>query len=83
MCVCMCVCVCVVVTVELTEADYQRREGQSSNVIVARVSYDRDIVNNILVTLFPVTYDQYDASGLTLPPGFPNRLDGDEYEARG
>ena len=58
--------------VEVAEADYNQTEGQGGNVIVAHVLYNRDIVNPITVTFFPVTYTQYrmDVSP-TLPPGFP------------
>ena len=70
--------------VELTEPDYQQREGQRGNVITARVLYNRDIANPITVTFFPVTYTRYeDDLGLVLPPGFPNREAGDEFEAKG
>ena len=69
--------------VELTEADYQMREGQGSDFIVARVSYSRDIVNPITVRLVPVTYTEYAARGFTLPSGFPSRDQGSEFEATG
>ena len=69
--------------VSLTEADYQRREGQGGNVIVASVAYDRDLANDVTVTFFPVTYMEYARRGFTLPSGFPTRPDGSEFEARG
>ena len=75
-------CVCAEVTVEITEADYQMREGVGPT-ITARVSYNRDLANNIEITFFPVTYTEYAALGFTLPQGFPSRPDGDEFEARG
>ena len=78
----MCVCVCAVVTVEITEADYQTREGIGPT-ISARVSYNRDLANNIDITFFPVTYTEYVNLGFTLPQGFPSRPNGAEFEARG
>ena len=78
----MCVCVCAVVTVEITEADYQTREGIGP-IISARVSYNRDLANNIDITFFPVTYTEYVNLGFTLPQGFPSRPNGAEFEARG
>ena len=72
-----------VVIIELTERDYQMREGQGSNVIVAGVSYSRDIVNPITLRFIPVTYTQYSARGFTLPPDFPSREEGAEFEAGG
>ena len=69
--------------VELTEADYLTREGQGPDFIVARVSYSRDIANPITVRLIPVTYTEFAARGFTLPPGFPSREEGSEFEATG
>ena len=69
---------CVVVIVEVTEADYQRREG-SEDFIQARISYDRDLVNPITIIFHPVTYDTYEAEVGSLPIGFPSR----EFEASG
>lgn len=66
----------------LTEADYQEREGRSP-AITARVSYNRELANDITVTLNPVTYTEYASREFTLPPGFPARDDGAEFEARG
>ena len=72
------------VIVEVTEADYQQREGQGNNIIQARVSFSRDIVNPITVSFFPVTYDRYlNVLNLELPPGFPSRETGPEFEAQG
>ena len=71
------------VTIELTERDYQMREGQGFDFIVARISYSRDIVNPIAVRFIPVTYTQYTARGFTLPPDFPSREEGAEFEAGG
>ena len=69
---------------ELTEADYQRREGSEDNMITGRVLYNREIANPITVTFFPVTYNTYlNDLGLTLPPGFPTREIGAEFEAKG
>ena len=63
-----------VVLVELTEPDYQQREGQGNNVITARVLYNREIVNPITVTFFPITYDRYlNVLNLQLPTSFPGR----------
>ena len=41
---------------EITERDYQQREGQGNNIINARVSFSRDLVNNIIINFLPVTY---------------------------
>ena len=72
------------VIVEVTEADYQQREGQGNNIIQARVSFNRDLVNPIIISFFPVTYDRYlNVLGLELPPGFPMRETGPEFEAQG
>ena len=69
-----------VVLVELTEPDYQQREGQGNNLITARVLYNREIANPITVTFFHVTYDRYlNVLGLDLPTSFPER----EVEADG
>ena len=79
-------CVSSEVIVELTEPDYQQREGQGSNIIQARVSFNRDLVHPITISFFPVTYDRYlNVLGLELPPGFPNRSEeiGPEFEAQG
>ena len=59
------------------------REGQGSDFIVARISYSRDIVNPITVRFFPVTYTEYSAQGFTLPPDFPARNEGAEFEVGG
>ena len=72
-----------VVIIELTEREYQVREGQGSNVIVARISYSRDIVNPITLRFFPVTYTEYSARSFTLSPDFPAREEGPEFEAGG
>ena len=56
----------------LTEVDYQTREG--TNVFTVRVFYSRELVNQITIRFFPVTYDHYESVlGLTLPDGFPSR----------
>ena len=68
---------------EITEGDYQQREGQGSNIINASVSYSRKLVNAITISFFPVTYDEYFARGFTLPDGFPSRQTGPEFEAQG
>ena len=68
---------------EITEADYQQREGQGNNIINARVSYNRDLVNAITISFIPVTYEEYFARGFTLPDGFPSRQTGPEFEAQG
>ena len=68
----------------MTEADYQQREGQRGNIIIARVLYNREIVNPITVTITPATYTQYDQVFMrTLPVGFPTRETGAEFEAKG
>ena len=73
-----CVMLCSVfpvVLVELTELDYQQREGQGNNMITARVLYNREIANPITVTFFPVTYDRYENDlNLQLPSSFPGRM---------
>ena len=63
-----------VVLVELTEADYQQREGQGNNLITARVLYNREIANPITVTFFPVTYNFFlNDLNRQLPSSFPGR----------
>ena len=63
---------------ELTEPDYQRREG-NENFIQARISYNRDLVNPIIIIFHPVTYTTYLDEVGPLPDGFPTR----EFEASG
>ena len=70
------------VRIEITEADYQQREGQGGNIINARVSYNRDLINDIVINFYPVTYDRYlNVLGLTLPDDFPRRETGPVFEA--
>ena len=69
---------------EITERDYQQREGQGNNIINARVSFSKDLVNNIIINFLPVTYSQYfNELGLELPSDFPSRQEGPEFEAQG
>ena len=70
------------VIVETRAADYQQREGQGNNSIIVGVSYSRDLANDITINFFPVTYDRYlNVLGLDLPPGFPPRPVGSEFDA--
>ena len=60
--------------VELTEADYQKREGTDGNIIDARISYSRALANPVRITFTPVTYDQFlNDLGMMLPDNFPSR----------
>ena len=64
--------ICIEVIVELTEADYQMKEG-FGDVLTARVSYSRELANPITLRFFPVTYDRYErVLGLILPSDFPS-----------
>ena len=60
-------------TVEITEADFQLREGSGTNMIPARVSFSTAVKNPIDLEFVPLTYDQFFAMGLDLPPEFPSR----------
>jgi hypothetical protein len=68
------------VVVEITETDYQQREGLGNNIIRARVSYNRNLVNDITINFFPVTYDQYLNVFGELPPSFQE--EGPEFDAQ-
>ena len=65
--------------VELTEADYQKREGGGGNILDARISYSRALANPVRITFTPLTYDQFFDIGMTLPDNFPHRT----FEAGG
>ena len=78
------VCVTSEVVVEITETDYQQREGRGNNIITARVSSSRDLANDVTVNFFPLTFDRYlNVLGLDLPPDFPTRPEGPEFDAQG
>ena len=60
--------------VELTQADYQKREGADGNILNARISYSRALANPVRITFTPVTYDQFLIDlGMMLPDNFPPR----------
>ena len=60
--------------VELTEANYQKREGIDGNILDARISYSSVLANPVRITFTPVTYDQFLIDlGMLLPDNFPSR----------
>ena len=60
--------------VGLTQADYQKRESASGNILDARISYSSVLANPISITFTPVTYDQFLIDlGMLLPDNFPAR----------
>ena len=63
----------VAVTVEISEVDYHVREGSNNNRIPVRVSYSTALKNPIELEFILLTYNQFFAMGLQLPPDFPNR----------
>ena len=64
---------CVAMIVEITEADVQVREGSGNNRIPVRVSFSTALKHPIDLEFIPLTYDQFFAMGLELPPEFPSR----------
>ena len=59
-------------TVKITEVDFEFKEGSDSNRIPARVSFSTALKNPIDLEFIPLTYEQFFAMGLQLPPELPS-----------
>ena len=60
-------------TVEITEVDFEFREGSDNNRNHARVSFSTALKHPIYLEFIPLTYDQHYAMGLELPPELPSK----------
>ena len=67
-------------TLSFTQVDFNEEEGTGS--VVVRVRKEGTNVGDLVVTVTPLTYDEFDAMNFTLPPEIPRNNLPDPAECK-